>query len=106
MNWLKLSKAIAENAYARSIKSVSPDGLGKESAIKTQLGLIKQTTGKDVKVEAVIDFTLLRQVLAGNQVIKNLRAPPDHSPPGRRKGVYKSYPRAIAPGNKLKLANA
>ena len=64
MNWLKLSKAIAENAYARSIKSVSPDGLGKESAIKTQLGLIKQTTGKDVKVEAVIDFTLLRQVLA------------------------------------------
>jgi hypothetical protein len=49
---------------ARSIKSVSPDGLGKESAIKTQLGLIKQTTGKDVKVEAVIDFTLLRQVLA------------------------------------------
>ena len=33
-------------------------------AIKTQLGLIKQTTGKDVKVEAVIDFTLLRQVLA------------------------------------------
>jgi len=64
MNWLKLSKAIAENAYARSIKSISPDGLGKESAIKTQLGLIKQTTGKDVKVEAVIDFTLLRQVLA------------------------------------------
>ena len=62
--WLKLSKAIAEDAYARSIKSVSPDGLGKESAIKTQLGLIKQTTGKDVKVEAVIDFTLLRQVLA------------------------------------------
>ncbi len=36
MNWLKLSKTIAENAYARSIKSVSPDGLGKESAIKTQ----------------------------------------------------------------------
>ncbi len=64
MNWLKLSKVIAENAYTRSIKSVSPDGLGKESAIKTQLGLIKQTTGKDVKVEAVIDFTLLRQVLA------------------------------------------
>ena len=64
MSWLKLSKAIAEDAYARSIKSVSPDGLGKESAIKTQLGLIKQTTGKDVKVEAVIDFTLLRQVLA------------------------------------------
>ena len=64
MNWLKLSKAIAEDAYTRSIKSVSPDGLGKESAIKTQLGLIKQTTGKDVKVEAVNDFTLLRQVLA------------------------------------------
>ena len=64
MNWLKLSNAIAENAYARSIKSVSPDGLGKESAIKTQLGLIKQTTGKDVKVDGVIDFTLLRQVLA------------------------------------------
>jgi hypothetical protein len=46
------------------LKSVSPDGLGKESAIKTQLGLIKQTTRKDVRVEAVIDFTLLRQVLA------------------------------------------
>jgi len=30
----KLSKAIAEDAYTRSIKSVSPDGLGKESAIK------------------------------------------------------------------------
>jgi hypothetical protein len=26
--------------------------------------LIKQTTGKDVKLETVIDFTLLRQVLA------------------------------------------
>src|SRR5581483_3620983 len=64
MNWLKLSKAIAEAAYTRSIKSVSPDGLGKDSAIKNQLGLIKQTTGKDVKVDAVIDFTLLRQVLA------------------------------------------
>jgi NitT/TauT family transport system substrate-binding protein len=64
MNWLKLSKAIAEDAYTRSIKSISPDGLGKESAINTQLGLIKQTTGKDVKVDAVIDFTLLRQVLA------------------------------------------
>ena len=35
-----------------------------KSAIKTQLGLIKQTTGKDVKVDSVIDFTLLRQVLA------------------------------------------
>ena len=58
MNWLKLSKAVAEDAYTRSIKSVSPDGLGKESAIKTQLGLIKQTTGKDVKVEAVIDLRL------------------------------------------------
>jgi hypothetical protein len=42
---------------------VSPDGLGKDSAIKNQLGLIKQTTGKDVKPDDVIDFTLLRQVL-------------------------------------------
>ena len=48
----------------RSLKTVSPDGLGKDSAIKTQLAIIKQTTGKDVKVEDVIDFTLLRQVLA------------------------------------------
>ena len=64
MDWLKLSKPIAENAYARSIKSISPDGLGKESAINNQLALIKQSTGKDVKIESVIDFTLLRQVLA------------------------------------------
>jgi len=64
MDWLKLSKNIAEKAYGRSIKTVSPDGLGKDSAIKNQLGLIKQTTGKDVKPEDVIDFTLLRQVLA------------------------------------------
>ena len=64
MDWLKLSKNIAEKAYARSIKTVSPDGLGKDSAIKNQLGLIKQTTGKEVKPEDVIDFTLLRQVLA------------------------------------------
>jgi NitT/TauT family transport system substrate-binding protein len=64
MDWLKLSKPIAENAYARSLKTVSPDGLGKDSAIKTQLGIIKQTTGKDVKVDDVIDFTLLKQVLA------------------------------------------
>jgi len=64
MDWLKLSRTIAEKAYARSIKTVSPDGLGKDSAIKNQLGLIKQTTGKDVKPEDVIDFTLLRQVLA------------------------------------------
>jgi ABC-type nitrate/sulfonate/bicarbonate transport system substrate-binding protein len=64
MDWLKLSKPIAENAYMRSLKTVSPDGLGKDSAIKNQLGLIKQTTGKDAKHEDVIDFTLLRQVLA------------------------------------------
>jgi ABC-type nitrate/sulfonate/bicarbonate transport system substrate-binding protein len=64
MDWLKLSKPIAENAYARSLKTVSPDGFGKDSAIKTQLGIIKQTTGKDVKPEDVIDFTLLKQVLA------------------------------------------
>jgi hypothetical protein len=38
--------------------------LGKESAINNQLALIKQSTGKDVKIESVIDFTLLRQVLA------------------------------------------
>jgi len=63
-DWLKLSKNIAKKAYARSIKTVSPDGLGKDSAIKNQLGLIKQTTGKEVKAEDVIDFTLLRQVLA------------------------------------------
>ena len=64
MDWLKLSRPIAESAYVRSLKTVSPDGLGKDSAIKTQLGIIKQTTGKDVKAEDVIDFTLLRQVLA------------------------------------------
>jgi ABC-type nitrate/sulfonate/bicarbonate transport system substrate-binding protein len=64
MDWLKLSKPIAESAYTRSLKTVSPDGLGKDSAIKTQMGIIKQTTGKDVRVEDVIDFTLLRQVLA------------------------------------------
>jgi ABC-type nitrate/sulfonate/bicarbonate transport system substrate-binding protein len=64
MEWLKLSKPIAENAYTRSLKTVSPDGLGKDSAIKTQMVIIKQTTGKDVRVEDVIDFTLLRQVLA------------------------------------------
>jgi hypothetical protein len=33
--------ALAEDAYARAIKSISADELGKESAIKTQLGLIK-----------------------------------------------------------------
>ena len=64
MDWLKLSRPIAESAYVRSLKTVSPDGLGKDSAIKTQLAIIKQTTGKDVKAEDVIDFTLLRQVLA------------------------------------------
>ena len=64
MDWLKLSKPIAEGAYARSLRTVSPDGLGKESAIKTQFELIKRTTGKDVKQEDVIDFTLLKQVLA------------------------------------------
>ena len=64
MDWLKLSKSIAEKGYARSLKTVSPDGLGKESAIRTQLELIKKTTGKEVKQEDVIDFTLLRQVLA------------------------------------------
>ena len=64
MDWLKLSRPIAESAYVRSLRTVSPDGLGKDSAIKTQLGIIKQTTGKDVKAEDVIDFTLLRQVLA------------------------------------------
>jgi NitT/TauT family transport system substrate-binding protein len=64
MDWLKLSRTIAEKAYARSIKTVSPDGLGKDSAIKNQLALIKQTTGKEVRQEDVIDFTLLKQVLA------------------------------------------
>jgi NitT/TauT family transport system substrate-binding protein len=64
MDWLKLSKTVAEKGYARSLKTVSPDGLGKESAIKTQLDLIKRITGKEVKQEAVIDFTLLKQVLA------------------------------------------
>ena len=64
MDWLKLSRPIAEKGYARSLKTVSPDGLGKESAIRTQLELIKKTTGKEVKQDDVIDFTLLRQVLA------------------------------------------
>jgi NitT/TauT family transport system substrate-binding protein len=64
MDWLKLSRPIAENAYVRSLKTISPDGLGRESAIKTQLGIIKQTTGKDVKADDVIDFTLLKQILA------------------------------------------
>ena len=64
MDWLKLSKPIAEKAYARTLRSVSPDGLGKEGAIKNQLELVKKTTGKDVKQADVIDFTLLKQVLA------------------------------------------
>ena len=64
MDWLKLTKSIAERAYARSLRSISPDGLGKESAIKNQLDLVKKTTGKDVKQEDVLDLSLLRQVLA------------------------------------------
>ena len=59
-----------------------------------QLALIKQTTGKD-KVEAVIDFTLLRQVLAKTKWYKNRRAPPAALRAGRRKGVYISHPSAI-----------
>src|SRR5207247_3408715 len=36
-DWLKLPKPIAERAYTRSLRFVSPDGLGKESTIKNQL---------------------------------------------------------------------
>jgi ABC-type nitrate/sulfonate/bicarbonate transport system substrate-binding protein len=57
-----------EGDRRRRLRSLNQIGesrwIGQNSAIKTQLGLIKQTTGKDVKVEAVIDFTLLRQVSA------------------------------------------
>ena len=31
---------------------------------RPNLGSFKQTTGKDVKLEAVLDYTLLRQVLS------------------------------------------
>ena len=63
MDWLKLTKPIAERAYTRSLRFVSPDGLGKESSIKTQLEIVKKTTRKDVKQEDVIDLSLLKQVL-------------------------------------------
>jgi ABC-type nitrate/sulfonate/bicarbonate transport system substrate-binding protein len=64
MDWLKLSQPIAERAYARTLRSISPDGLGKETAIKNQLDLVKKTIGKDVREGDAVDFYLLRQVLA------------------------------------------
>jgi ABC-type nitrate/sulfonate/bicarbonate transport system substrate-binding protein len=64
MDWLKLSQPIAERAYTRTLRSISPDGLGKEAAIKNQLDLVKKTIGKDVKQGDAVDFSLLKQVLA------------------------------------------
>jgi hypothetical protein len=64
VDWLKLTKSIAKRASGRTLRSISPDGLGKEGAIKNQLDLVKKTTGKDVKQENVLDLSLLRQVLA------------------------------------------
>lgn len=64
MDWLKLPKAIAERAYTRSLRSISPDGLGKESAFRNQLEIVKGITKKDMKPEDVIDFTILKSVLA------------------------------------------
>ena len=64
MDWLKLPKAIAELAYTRSLRFVSSDGMGKESAIKNQLEIVRKTTKKDIKQEDVIDFTLLKALLA------------------------------------------
>lgn len=66
-DWLKLPKPIAERAYTRSLRFVSPDGLGKESTIKNQLDIVKKITKKDIKQEDVIDFTLLKSVLAENR---------------------------------------
>jgi NitT/TauT family transport system substrate-binding protein len=63
-DWLKLPKPIAELAYTRSLRFVSPDGLGKESTIKNQLDIVRKMTKKDVKQEDVIDFTLLKSILA------------------------------------------
>ena len=64
MDWLKLPRSIAERAYTRSLRFVSLDGMGKESAIKNQLAIVKKITKKDVKQEELIDFTLLKSVLA------------------------------------------
>jgi hypothetical protein len=64
VDWLKLSQPIAERAYARTLRSISPDGLGKQTAIKNQLDLVKKTIGKDVRQADAVDFSLLRQVLA------------------------------------------
>ena len=66
-DWLKLPKSIAELAYTRSLRFVSPDGLGKESTIKNQLDIVKKMTKKDIKQEDVIDFTLLKSILAENR---------------------------------------
>jgi hypothetical protein len=57
MDWLKLSQPIAERAYARTLRSISPDGLGKETAIKNQLDLVKKTIGKDVKQADAVDLS-------------------------------------------------
>jgi ABC-type nitrate/sulfonate/bicarbonate transport system substrate-binding protein len=66
-DWLKLPKPIAERAYTRSLRFVSPDGLGKDSTIKNQLDIVKKITKKDIKQEDVIDFTLLKSILAENK---------------------------------------
>jgi ABC-type nitrate/sulfonate/bicarbonate transport system substrate-binding protein len=64
MDWLKLPKAIAERAYTRSLLSISPDGLGKDSAFKNQLESVKRITKKDMKQEDIVDLTILKSVLA------------------------------------------
>jgi hypothetical protein len=66
---LQLAQAAptAERAYTRSLRFVSPDGLGKDSTIKNQLDIVKKITKKDIKQEDVIDFTLLKSILAENR---------------------------------------
>ena len=64
MDWLKLPKPIAERAYTRSLLSISPDGLGKDSAFKNQLELVKGITKKEMKQEDIVDLTILKSVLA------------------------------------------
>jgi NitT/TauT family transport system substrate-binding protein len=64
MDWLKLPKPIAERAYTRSLRSISHDGLGKETAFKNQLEIVKGITKKEMKQEDIVDFTILKSVLA------------------------------------------